>query len=177
MKNSLVFGAISAVSSAALYLIAFLLGYQTTNIANGQWFAVLYFLVPIVVLYFGMREAREGRQDKSAAYPYSQALVSAVTISCFAGVFFAIYLYVHFAFINTNFVQYYSEFTRNKMEALGKMTPDQIDAMVKMQARFMGPGAQAIFTLVIGPIIGTIEGLILAIFVKRPAPEGQVQSV
>ena len=177
MKTSLVYGAISAVACAALYLIGYLLGYQTTNMAHGQWFSFLGFVVPLAVLFFGMREAREARPDKNAGYPYSKALVSAITISCFASLFFAIYVYIHYTFINPNFVQYFTEFSRSKMEAAGKLTPEQIDTAVRIQAKFMGPGIQAVFTLIFGPIFGTIEGLILAIFIKRPAPEGQVPSV
>lgn len=177
MKTSLVYGAVSAVACAALYLIGYLLGYQTTNMAHSQWFSLLGFVVPLVILYLGMREARESQPDKSAGYPYSKALLSALTISCFASLFLAVYIYIHYTYINPNFVQYFTEFSRSKMEAAGKLTPEQIDAAVHMQARFMGPGLQAIFTLIFGPIFGTVEGLILAIFIKRPAAEAQVQSV
>lgn len=177
MKNSLLFGAISAIASSAVSLISFLLGYQTTNIAHGQWFSLLGFIIPLIVLYLGMREARESRPDKTAAYPYSQAVLTSLTISIFAGLFAAVYIYIHFTFLNPNFAQYYSEFTRTKLETVGKMTPEQIDTTVRMQAKFMGPVIQAVFTIIFAPIIGTIEGLILAIFIKRPAAESTVQSV
>jgi hypothetical protein len=60
--------------------------------------------------------------------------------------------------------------TRQKLAAKG-LADAQIDAAIKMSSLFMKPVWMAIFGIFGSVFMGTIGGLILAIFVKRePAP-------
>jgi Protein of unknown function (DUF4199) len=168
MKTYLVYGVINAIAAALLNLVLYLTGYQTEKLSTGQYLNYIGLVIFFVVLFLGMREAREAKPDK--AISYGGALSAAVMIALFSGLFGAVYTYIHFSFINTDYAQYVADMTRQKLAAKG-LAEAQIDAAIKMTSLFMKPVLLAIFGVISWVFIGTIGGLILAIFVKRePAP-------
>jgi len=62
------YGLISALCSIVLTLIAYFLGYQGENMANGQWFQWIAFVAGAVVTFLGIRAVREESPDKSMTY-------------------------------------------------------------------------------------------------------------
>ena len=168
MKTYLVYGVINAIAAALLNLVLYLTGYQTEKLSTGQYLGYIGIVIFFVVLFLGMREAREAKPDK--AISYGGALGAAVMIALFSGLFGAVYTYIHFSFINTDYAQYVADMTRQKLAAKG-LAEAQIDAAIKMSSLFMKPVLLAIFGVISWVFMGTIGGLILAIFVKRePAP-------
>jgi len=172
MKTYLTYGAINAVASALFMLVMFFLGFQTDKMASGQIFGWLALIIPIVILYLGMKDVRDANGDKGLSY--GGAVFVAFMISLFASLFNSVYTYVHFTFVNPDFVQYASDLARTKMEA-ANVPSAQIDTAVAMQAKFMHPAIQAVFGIIFGPIVGTVLGLIIAIFVKR-APVDELKA-
>jgi len=170
MKTYLTFGAINTVASALFMLIMFFCGFQTDKMEAGQHFGWLGMIIPIAILYFGMRDVRDANGDKGLSY--GSAVFAAFMISVFSGLFGAVYTYIHYTFVNPDFAQYAGDLARAKMEA-ANVPAAQIDAAVSMQAKFMSPVMQAIMSVIIGPIFGTLIGLVVAIFVKR-APVDEV---
>ena len=164
MKTYLVYGVINAIAAALLNLVLYLTGYQTEKLSTGQYLGYIGIVIFFVVLFLGMREAREAKPDK--AISYGGALGAAVMIALFSGLFGAVYTYIHFSFINTDYAQYVADMTRQKLAAKG-LAEAQIDAMIKMSSLFMKPVLMAIFGIIGSVFMGTIGGLILAIFVKR----------
>jgi hypothetical protein len=168
MKTYLTYGVINAIAAALFSLVLFLAGYQTEKISTGQYLGYVGIVIFFVVLFLGMREAREAKPDK--AITYGGALGAAVMIALFSGLFGAVYTYIHFTFVNPDYPQYLADLTRQKLEAKG-LPEAQIDAAIKMSSLFMKPAMMAIFGIIGSVLMGTIGGLILAIFVKRePAP-------
>lgn len=172
MKTYLTFGAINAVAYALYSLVGFFLGYQTDKMASGQYYNWLGMLIPIIVLFLGMREVRDSNGDKGLSY--GGAVFTAFMISLFGGLFSAVYTYIHFSFVNPDFVQYATDMARSKMEA-ANVPSAQIDAAISMQSKFMHPAIQAGMGIIFSPIMGTIIGLILAIFVRR-APVDELKA-
>jgi hypothetical protein len=168
MKIYLVYGVINAIAAALLNLILYLTGFQTDKLSTGQYLGYIGIVIFFVVLFLGMRDAREAKPDK--AITYGGALGAAVMIALFSGLFGAIYTYIHFSFINPDYPQYIADLTRQKLEAKG-LPQAQIDGAIKMSSLFMKPVLMAIFGIIGSVFMGRIGGLILAIFVKRePAP-------
>ena len=168
MKTYLTYGVINAIAAALFSLVLYLTGFQTEKVATGQYLGYVGIVIFFVVLFLGMREAREAKPDK--AITYGGALGAAVMIALFSGLFGAVYTYIHFTFVNPDYPQYLADLTRQKLEAKG-LPEAQIDAAIKMSSLFMKPAMMAIFGIIGSVLMGTIGGLILAIFVKRePAP-------
>jgi hypothetical protein len=66
--------------------------------------------------------------------------------------------------------------TRPKWEAMG-MNEAGMDQAEKMTRMFMSPTVMAIMTPIMGVIFGLLCSLIIAAFLKRPAPAGQPKVV
>jgi hypothetical protein len=164
MKTYLTYAAINAVIAALLLLVSFFLGFQTEKIAYGQYFQYFGLLVFITILVLGAREVREANGNKGLSY--GGAVFVCFMISLFAGIFGSIYNYIHFSFINPDFAQYLADFTRSQMEAAHKSSAE-IDMAVGMQAKMMNPVVQLFTGILSTPLLGTVIGLVVAIFVKR----------
>ena len=80
----------------------------------------------------------------------------------------AVYTFIHFKFVNTEFVEYQLAYARTKWEAAG-MTEAQMDQFEKGTRMFSGPIVYAIATPIMAVIFGLICSLIIAAFLKRPA--------
>lgn len=173
MKTYVTYGAINAIVGAVFSLILYFLGFQTEKLAIGQQLQWLGLIFTIVVLFLGMREARENKPD--GAISYGGAVGAAALISVFSGIFSAIYIYIHFSYVNPHYAQYIADFTRTQLEA--KSVPEaNIDAAIAMQTKMLSPVVQSLMTVVVAPIMGTLIGLILAIFVKKAAPQDPIKS-
>jgi len=164
MKTYLVYGVINAIASALLNLILYLTGYQTEKLSTGQYLGYIGIVIFFVVVFLGMRETREAKPDK--AITYGGALGAAVMIALFSGLFGSVYNFIHFSYINPDYPQYVADLTRQKLEAKG-LPEARIDAAIKMSGMFMKPVVMAAFGAISSVFLGTIGGLILAIFVKR----------
>lgn len=173
MKSQLTYGAISAIASAIFSLVMFFLGFQTEKLQTGQHVQWLGLIVFGVILFLGMRDVRENKPNK--AISYGQALGAAFMISLFAGIFSAVYNYIHLSFINTNYAQYMADFMRTNLEAQN-VPSEQVDAIVAAQGKMMSPAIQSGLMVIMTPIMGTIFGLILAIFVKKAAPADPIKA-
>jgi hypothetical protein len=157
-------GAILAAVNAGLLLIGYLAGFQTTNLAVGQYYQHLATVASIIIFVLGARAVREARPDKGLSY--GQGVLAVVMIALFSGLFGSIYTYIHFTFINSEHVEYLAAFTREKMERDG-MPSEAIDGAIMGMTMFMKPGIMAAMGLIFSPVIGAVLGLIIAIFVKR----------
>lgn len=173
MKTYVTYGAFSAIASALLSLLLYFTGYQTEKLATGQNFQWISFAIFILILFLGMRDARENKPNK--AISYGAAVGAATMIALFAGLFGAVYNYIHLTFINTDYMQYLQDLTRSTLEA--KNIPDaQIEAQLSIQAKFGTPLIQSILIVIFSPVLGALIGLVLAIFVKKAPPASEIKA-
>ncbi|HEX2860895.1 MAG TPA: DUF4199 domain-containing protein, partial [Lacunisphaera sp.] len=129
-----------------------------------QW---LGFLVMIVVLWLGIKAERE---DSPGQYlSYGRGVGTGVLISLFSGLMSSVYNFIHFKFVNTEFADYQMEIVRAKWEQAG-MGAEQMEKAEGMARAMMGPVATAIITPIMALLVGLIFSLIIAAFLKRPAP-------
>lgn len=169
MKTHVTYGFILALCNALFALLLFFTGYQTEKLAAGRTIAWLGLVIFIVVLYLGMKAVRDARPGQ--AISYGGAVGAAVLIALFGGIFGGIYTYIHFTFVNPHFSDYVINAARQQMENAGKLSDAQIDSAMKFTGFFTSAPVQAVSSLIFSPIMGALAGLILAIFVKRPALE------
>ena len=115
----------------------------------------------------GIRAVREESADKSLSY--GQGVGAGVLISLYSGLMSGVYSYIHFKFVNPDFFSYQMEMIRAKWTAAG-MNSTQIEQAEAMTGKFMGPVITAIATPFMAVFFGLILSLIIAAFLKRPAP-------
>jgi hypothetical protein len=81
----------------------------------------------------------------------------------------AVYNYIHFKFVNTEFADYQMELIRARWEQAG-MSATQMEQAEHMTRAMIGPVSTAIMTPIMAVLFGLVISLIVSIFLKRPAP-------
>jgi hypothetical protein len=171
MKNCFLYGFISALAGAFLYLVMYFAGLHSdvSKLPIANWVGGIGGLaISITILTLGMK-ARRAEIPPTGDFGYGAALWVGTRIAVISAFFSAIFVYCYNAFINTGFADIMMQAQAAKMESKG-MSSDQIEKFQEMSAWIFKPVAASIFALVIGAIFGFILSLIIAAFMKRPAP-------
>jgi ABC-type sugar transport system permease subunit len=169
MGTKFTYALILTIAGAVLNLALYFTGFQTEKLATGQYFQWLGFVIMIVILFLGIKAVREESPGKFLSY--GKGVGSGVLISLYSGLMSAVYTFIHFKYVNTEFVDYNMELIRAKWAQAG-MGADQMEKAEGMTRMFMGPVSMAIMSPIMSVFIGLIVSLIIAAILKRPAPEG-----
>jgi len=155
------------IAGAVLNLLLYFTGFQTEKLATGQHIQWVGFIIMFALLWLGIKAVREESPGKYLSY--GQGLGSGVLISLYSGLMSAVYTFIHFKFVNTDFVDYNMELVRAKWAEAG-MGADQMEKAEGITRMFMGPVAMTIMTPIMVVFMGLIMSLIIAAILKRPAP-------
>lgn len=168
MGTKFTYAVVLTLCSAALNLILYFTGFQTEKLAVGQYFQWLGLVIMAVVLWMGIKAVRDEKPDQGLTY--GQGLGAGVLISLYSSLMSAVYVYIHFSFINTEFADYQMEIVRAKWATMG-MGEAQMEQAEGMARKFMGPLFQTIITPFAGTFVGLVFSLIIAAILKRaPGP-------
>lgn len=166
MGTKFTYALILTIVGAVFNLLLYFTGFQTEKLAVGQHLNWIGFGIMIVVLVLGIKAVREEAPDKSLSY--GKGVGTGVLISLFSGLMSAVYNFIHFKFVNTEFADYQMELIRAKWEQAG-MGGAQMEQAEGFTRAMLGPVAQAIMTPIMAVIAGTIISLVAAAILKRPA--------
>src|SRR5579863_6326248 len=176
MKTCTLYGFFTAIAGAIIVLALYFLGFHSDPAKFGaaKWIGGLTSLtVSVVILVLGVK-ARRAEVPPSEPFGYGKAFGAAFLICLVNSVCYSIFFYAYVAFINTGFTDVVVQDTMDKMQAKG-MSGAQLDNVEK-GVRFMsGPAMQGISSLIGGVIFGVILALIVAAFLKRPAPPAAIR--
>ena len=153
--------------TAIFMLLLYFTGFQTEKLATGKNLQYLGILIPIFILYLGIKAVRE--EKPGGPFTYGKGVGAGTAISAMAGVMGAVYTWFHFTFINTRFTDYMLEVIRGQWAAKG-LTPDQMDRAEGITKMFISPPAQAILGCIFTILIGLVISLIMAAILKRDKP-------
>jgi hypothetical protein len=168
MNTTLFYGLILAASNIVFTLVFFFLGFQTDKIAEGRWFGFLPFIVGIVVTWLGIKAVREEAKDK--ALTYGKGVGSGVLINLYSGIVGSIYGFIHFTYINPNFIDYMINMTRQQWASKG-IGEAQMDTMEKGMRMMMSPIMSSIWGLAAAVFFGLLIALVVSAFLRRePQP-------
>lgn len=169
MGTKFTYALVLTIVMAVFSLLMFFTGYQTEKLATGKYLNYLGLPIMAFVLYLGIKAVRE---EKPGQYmTYGQAVGTGTVISLLSGLMSGVYTFIHFKFVNTSFADYQMEIIRNDWAKHG-LSESQMEKMEPMTRIFLSPGAQLFMTPLFVTIIGLVLSLILAAFLKRPAPPG-----
>jgi predicted DNA repair protein MutK len=170
MNTTFFYALVLAASNIVLTLVGFFLGYQTDKMAEGRWFAWLSLVVGIVVTWLGVRAVREDSADKSLAY--GKGVVAGFMINLYAGIVGSIYGFIHFTFINPNFVDYAIDQAKQKAV---NASDAQLATMEKGMRFMMSPVVLSIWGFVMALVFGILVALVVSAFLKR-TPQTPVEA-
>ena len=166
MGTKFTYALMLSIAGAVLNLLLYFTGFQTEKLAVGQHLNWIGFVAMIVILVLGIRAVRDEAPDR--ALSYGKGVGSGVLISLLSGLMSAVYNFVHFKFINTEFADYQMELIRAKWEQAG-MGSAQMEQAEGFTRAMLGPVAQAIMTPIMAVFFGLIISLIASAFLKRAA--------
>jgi len=166
MGTKFTYALMISLTGAVLHLLLYFTGFQTEKLAVGQHLGWIGIIAMIVFLVLGIRAVREEAPDRSLSY--GKGVGTGVLISLMSGVMSGLYNFIHFSFINTEFVDYQMEIVRSKWEQAG-MGAAQMEQAEGFTRVMMGPVAQAIVTPIMAVLMGLVVSLIASAFLKREA--------
>lgn len=168
MSTKFIYALTLTMCGAVLNLLLYFTGFQTEKLATGQHFQWIGFIIMAVVLWLGIKAVRDEREGRYLTY--GKGVGTGVLISLYSGLMSSVYSYIHFKFVNPEFVDYQLALIRPKWEAAG-MGDAQMEQAEKIARMMMGPGVQACLTPIMVVLFGLILSLIISAFLKRPAPD------
>jgi hypothetical protein len=171
MKTCSLYGFISALAGAFLTLVLYFLGYHSdpAKLTAASWIGGLGGLaIASVCTALGVK-ARRAEVPDDAGFGYGQALGAGVLVALVSSVLSAVFTYAYYAFINPGFTEIVIQDKMDKLQAKG-ISGAQLDQAEKFTRFLLNPVPAAIFTLIGGFIVGFLIALIVAAFLKRPAP-------
>jgi magnesium-transporting ATPase (P-type) len=171
MKTCALYGFISALAGAFLVLILYFAGFHSDPAKLGAAQAIgtiAGLAIVIVVIALGVKARRE-EVPAEEEFGYGATLWAGMLISLVAAILSAIFTYAYHAFINPGFSEILIQDAMTKMEAKG-VSGAQLDKIESFDRIIFSPAAMAAIALIMGFIIGVIISLVVAAFLKRPAP-------
>jgi len=168
MSTKFTYALVLSVCGALFNLAMYFAGFQTDKLATGKYFQWLGLVMIFVILWLGTKAVRDEAPSKGMSY--GRAVGTGTLIALYSGLMSSIYSFIHFKFVNPEFADYQMAMIRQQWEARG-MDEARMEQAEKFTRMMMGPTFQAIMTPIFVTIIGLICALIIAAFLKRPAPD------
>jgi hypothetical protein len=171
MKTCALYGFISALAQAFLYLALFFLGFHSSveKLPAAQWIGgVVALVIAVGFTALGVK-ARRNEVPESEPFGYGRAVWAGVVITFIASVLTSVFSYCYNAFINPGFSDILLQDANNKLEAKG-LTGAGLDKMEGLNRTMFTPVPEAVIGLVLGVILGVVIALIVAAVLKRPEP-------
>ncbi len=167
MNTRFFYALVWTLGTAVLMLLLFFTGFQTEKLATGKYLTYLGLLIPVVVLYLGIKAARDERPG--GVMTYGQGVSAGMVISVYAALMSAVYSWFHFTFVNPRFADYTLDMVREQWAERG-LTVEQVEQAERITRKMLSTPVQAIFGIFFTLLIGLVLSLIIAAMLKREKP-------
>ncbi len=158
--NALLYGAIVGVISILYTLILYLANLYMINWL--QYISLIFMIGGMVLGTLNYREKIAG-----GYLTYGKAFLSNFLIGLFAAILSSIFFFFYVKYINTGLIDEMMEVGRQKMEAAGNLSEEQLDKAVSIQSKFMSPVVMTLTGIVFNAFVSVVLGLIVALFLKK----------
>ena len=126
-----------------------------------KWLSTIIAVGAIIVfcIQFGKQQVNGVTFGKVFGYGFKISLIVAALM--------VVYSLLSFAFIFPELTDEILTKTRTDLQAMGKLTDDQVDTQVAMTKKFLQPGIRSIFIFLANLFFDTIAALLGAAFTKK----------
>lgn len=159
MTSAVNFGAVLGLTLAAFTVLNYLIGAYDSLVLS--FIISIVFVAGIVV---GIKRRRDN--ELGGEISYGDAVGYGVLLALFSGIVVAFVTYIYLGFVDSSFVEYSIEKQREVYYESG-LEAEEIDAMMGLIGRFLGPGTLAFATIFNNLLTGLITSLIAAFFLKK----------
>jgi hypothetical protein len=158
MKVALTYGLVTALVSALWMLVEFFLGFHGENIASGQHFRWLPWLILLVGIVLAIRAQRAAG---GGTLSYGRGVGTGVLTAIVWSLAVSVWSFIYTSAINPDFIEFMVQFQLDEMERKG-MAPEMIDAAEKVIRMMSHPLLSAVMGVVTFGVFGTVVSLIAA---------------
>ncbi len=164
LKHTATYGLYIGLALIILTLIDYVAGLYGQN----KIFSLLQYVVMIGGIVWATINYRN--TEMGGFISYGQSLGYGVVLSVFFGVVSAVFTVILVTVIDPAYMEHAMDLLRENLLEEGKVSEDQIDAMMAMSEKFANP-VFTFFTNIIGAVfMGLIITLITSIFTKKVQP-------
>jgi hypothetical protein len=122
-------------------------------------------ILTFCMLFFGKRY-RDSLPE--SAFLYRQALGFAVLLSIFSAFIYAFFSYWYYAVIEPQGISYYLDQVQLIYSQQKGLTEEQVNTLIALYRNAFTPGLMAFVIFLMQSFIGTLVGLLVAVFIKTP---------
>lgn len=171
MKHALFYGFLSALIGAVVVLGLYFTGFHSdvAKLPAAGWIGGLCgLLVTTACMVLGTKAIREDNPPDED-FGYGRALWAAFRVSVVSTFLYAVFNFCYVSFINPNLIDLMVQSQVAKAEAKG-MSGAALDNFETMTRKLSQPIPNFVFVVIFGVIFGFLISLVVAAFLKRPAP-------
>ena len=174
MKTTFFYGVIMALTSILLNYAMYFLGFHDSveKFLTGQMVSgIAGMLIGIVCLVLSVR-ARRAETPASEGFGYGRSLLASFMTALWSVIFSILSWVIYLTVVNPGVrdIMVQSELAKLEAKGLSSTQIEQAEGMIRMM---MGPVPQALIGFCFGLVIWTLISLIIAAFIRRPAPSAQ----
>jgi len=156
------YGVIVGIGVSAWVLLEFLLGFHTSLMHVGQYTGYISIIVPILGIYFGLKEIK-----KQEAFGFWNGVKHGMLIVSLASVIITMFFYGYNTIIHPEWLDRGIEFQTQQMRAQGISEGNITDMTLQMREFYTSPAQYpAIFLGIL--LQGIILSMIIAAFMRTP---------
>ncbi len=160
-KPALMYGAILGLVSVFISLVFYFIGMATVN-----WTNYVIMLVSLVLLVYLMIQYRNVHLGGYASFGqiFLMVLVSA---GIFATIISAVYTYLLYTVIDPGLVDQMRIVAEEKIMSNSRIPESMYDDIMERMEKSMTVGYMIKISLIVGPLVNALIGLIIAAFIKK----------
>jgi hypothetical protein len=163
---ALKWGAITGLIVMILSSISFLFKMDTNTTYTTISSIVMYLIIPVTVLYLGMKEFKEAN---SGFMGYGQGLGIGAMTGGIAGVLSGIFTFFYLKFVDSTVMDRTRDVQMAKLEEQG-LSSEQIEQSMEMMKMFSSPGVVMVATVFTFLLIYFVIALIVSAIQKNEKP-------
>jgi hypothetical protein len=157
--NSMNYGAVAGFLIIIFSLLLYFAGLQ-----DNTYLGLMVFPILILVMIWGTLTLRNKIQNGQMTY--GRGLGAGTTISLFASVIVAVYMFVFFKFIDPEAIDRITSMQETKMLEQG-MSEEQVNMAIEMTKKFTNPITMAVGSVFSYTLYGFLFSLVISAFLKK----------
>lgn len=162
MKPEVKFGLLLGLGICVYTMLAHVFGFYTTNIGAGKYGDIAVTLLPIMAIYFAIRE----RRNRQGSLTLWQGIVTGVLVALISFPLSTAFLWVYHHYINPNWLDYIINYEQSNMTRAGA-NANEISARLNALRAGNSDSAQVVGGLVGTTILGLALSFIISLLLKR----------
>jgi len=170
-KIIIVYGLIAgAILAGMIFLMMAIVG-DSSDFERGESVGYISMAMAFSMIFFGIRSHRD--KNLQGVISFNLAFRIGILITLIASICYILAWLTYFNFVDSTFIERYSEFFTNKLQSSGKPQEEitkELKAFHENMENYKSPGVMAVFTVLEVFPMGLIITILCSMLMKKAAP-------